>query len=59
MATSGDFLVATDTNHRLRRYYEGHGYSVVGELAGPSDHAHSVAHGQWTAILYEKILNPE
>lgn len=52
-------LDCLSTNHRLRSYYEGHGYSVVREMAGPSDHAHSVAHGSWTAILYEKAVNPE
>lgn len=52
-------LDCLSTNHRLRRYYEGHGYSAVGVLAGPSDHAHSVAHGSWTAILYEKAVNPD
>ena len=52
-------LDCLSTNHRLRQYYEDHGYSVIGELAGPTGHAHSVAHGSWTAILYEKALNPE
>jgi len=52
-------LDCLSTNDRLRRYYEDHGYSMVGELTGPSDHAHTVAHGSWTAILYEKAVNPE
>ena len=47
------------TNHRLRRYYADHGYSVVGELTGPCDHAHTTAHGSWTAMLYEKAVNLE
>jgi len=46
------------TNHRLRRYYEDHGFSMVGEMSGPIDHAHTVAHGSWTAILYEKAILP-
>ena len=44
-------------NHRLRKYYEDHGYSAVGELSGPSDHAHTIAHGSWKAILYEKRVD--
>jgi hypothetical protein len=52
-------LDCPSTNDRLRRYYEDHGFSVVGELTGPSDHAHTVAHGSWTAILFEKAVHPE
>ena len=52
-------LDCPSTNDRLRLYYEDHGYSVVGELAGPPDHAHSIAHGSWTGILYEKAIDPE
>ena len=52
-------LDCLSTNDRLRRYYEDHGYSMVGELTGPADHAHTVAHGMWTAVLYEKPVNPE
>jgi len=52
-------LDCLSTNERLRRYYEDIGYSVVGEMTGPSDHAHTVAHGLWTAILYEKAVNPD
>lgn len=47
-------LDCLSTNGRLRRYYEDHGFSVVGELAGPPDHPHTVAHGLWTAVLYER-----
>lgn len=49
-------LDCLSTNHRLRRYYEDHGFSVVGELAGPTSHPHTVAHGMWTAVLYEKSV---
>ena len=35
------------TNIRLRRYYEDLGYEFVGELTGPTDHAHTIAHGSW------------
>lgn len=51
-------LDCLSTNRRLRRYYEDHGYSMVGELTGPTDHAHTIAHGSWTAILYERKLDP-
>jgi hypothetical protein len=45
------------TNHRLRGYYEDRGFSMIGEMSGPIDHAHTVAHGPWTAILYEKAID--
>jgi GNAT superfamily N-acetyltransferase len=51
-------LDCLSTNRRLRRYYEDHGYSVVGESAGPIDHDHTIAHGPWTALLYERPLDP-
>ena len=52
-------LDCLSTNRRLRRYYEDDGYTPVGELTGPPDHAHTIAHGMWTAILYEKSIDTE
>ena len=47
------------TNHRLRRYYEDHGYSAVRELTVPFERAGTVASGSWCAVLYEMPLTPE
>jgi protein-tyrosine phosphatase len=51
-------LDCLSTNHRLRRYYEERGFSMVGQVMGPPGHAQTVAHGPWTAVLYEKPLRP-
>jgi hypothetical protein len=42
------------TNVRLRQYYEELGFTVVGAVNGPTEHAHTIAHGPWQAILYEQ-----
>ena len=50
-------LDCLSTNLRLRRYYEEVGFIMVGEMAGPAEHAHTMAHGRWQAVLYEKSLS--
>ncbi len=52
-------LDCPSTNRRLRRYYEDHGFSAIGQVAGPPDHAHTIAHGPWTAVLYQRPVGPE
>jgi GNAT superfamily N-acetyltransferase len=49
-------LDCLSTNQRLCRYYEDLGFRAVNEVAGPSEHPHSAAHGAWSAILYEKPI---
>jgi protein-tyrosine phosphatase len=50
------YLDCLSTNHRLRRYHEDHGFSMVGEMSGPIDHSHTVAHGPRTVILDKKAI---
>ena len=49
-------LDCLSTNQRLCRYYEDLGFQAVNEVAGPSEHPHSAAHGAWSAILYERPI---
>jgi GNAT superfamily N-acetyltransferase len=44
------------SNMQLRQYYQDLGFQTVGEIVGPKDHPHSIAHGPWQATLHERAI---